>query len=210
MKIVEESELPLDNSTSGVAETLDLTPSSDLKNVTIDKLRNEIQDIIYIASTMLKNIENINFKQDGVNKSIEAENNKISGESYYSNKYGMDFKSKLPNIFELNSFIELHKNRSKIFKGFSFSDPAWDILLHLTRAYIENRRVPITEACDASDAPKSSAWRFIKQLEDANLIQREQDATDRRRSFVELSTKGLDAMASYFQKVGSLSPSHRD
>jgi hypothetical protein len=83
-----------------------------------------------------------------------------------------------------------------------FADPAWDILLDLTAARAEHRRVSVTSLCIASGVPPTTALRWIGQMVDAGLLERVEDETDRRRAFIQLSDKAADAMARYFAELG--------
>jgi DNA-binding MarR family transcriptional regulator len=44
--------------------------------------------------------------------------------------------------------------------------------------------------------------RWIGQMVDVGLLERVEDAEDRRRAFIALSDKAADAMASYFAEIG--------
>jgi hypothetical protein len=83
-----------------------------------------------------------------------------------------------------------------------FADPAWDILLDLTAARAEHKRVSVTSLCIASGVPPTTALRWIGQLTAAGLLVRVNDDTDRRRAFLALSDAAADAMARYFAAVG--------
>lgn len=71
-----------------------------------------------------------------------------------------------------------------------FSDPAWDILLDLLINETENRRVSITSACIASCVPSTTALRWLSTLEEYGLVERVEDKSDARRTFVRLTQIG--------------------
>jgi DNA-binding MarR family transcriptional regulator len=76
-----------------------------------------------------------------------------------------------------------------------FGEPSWDILLDL---YLNHCRggplISISSACIASAGPQTTALRHIGVLVDRGLLERVEDAGDRRRSFVRLTQKALAAM----------------
>jgi DNA-binding MarR family transcriptional regulator len=99
--------------------------------------------------------------------------------------------------------IRRRQLRARYFDGDLFSDPAWDILLDLTAARAEHKRVSVTSACIASGVPASTALRWIKHLSDAKLITRTEDDLDRRRSYISLTDEAALLMARYFADMGS-------
>ena len=90
----------------------------------------------------------------------------------------------------------LRRRRDSIFGGELFSEPAWDILLHLFVAGAEGRVVSVLAACDGAAAPQTTALRKLRQLEDARLIVRAGDPTDARRAYVRLSALACRKMRS--------------
>jgi len=81
------------------------------------------------------------------------------------------------------------------------------MLLDLTAARAEHKRVSVTSLCIASGVPPTTALRWIAQLTEAELLCRAEDATDRRRAFIALSDKAADAMAHYFAEIEAAVPS---
>lgn len=107
----------------------------------------------------------------------------------------------LPDPRLVRSIIRQRQARSRYFDGELFADPAWDMLLDLTAARAEHRRVSVTSLCIASGVPPTTALRWIAQLVAVNVFQRVEDDADRRRAFVALTDKASDAMARYFVEV---------
>ena len=70
-----------------------------------------------------------------------------------------------------------------------FADPAWDIMLDLFAADLEQRRVSVSSACLAAAVPPTTALRWLKKLEEEQLIQRSIDPLDRRRVYLSLRTE---------------------
>ncbi|MEP7223156.1 MAG: MarR family transcriptional regulator [Novosphingobium sp.] len=107
----------------------------------------------------------------------------------------------LPDPRLVRRLIRSRQQRARYFDAEMFADPAWDMLLDLTAARAEMKRVSVTSLCIASGVPPTTALRWIGQLVDAGLFQRVEDQCDRRRAFIELTDKAADAMARYFDAV---------
>ncbi len=86
--------------------------------------------------------------------------------------------------------LKLRRARERSYPNL-FNDPSWDILIDLYASAGRNRLVSITSACLASVAPTSTALRHIDRLIAQNLIQRIEDARDRRRIYLTLTGRGL-------------------
>jgi DNA-binding MarR family transcriptional regulator len=91
---------------------------------------------------------------------------------------------------------QLRRKRDANFAAELFSEPAWDILLHLFVSAAEGRAVTVSSACDGAAAPQTTALRKLRQLEEARLIVREGDPADARRAYVRLSYLGRRKMRS--------------
>ena len=91
--------------------------------------------------------------------------------------------------------------RAQFFADELFADPAWDMLLDLYAAQLEDRRVSVSSLCIAAAVPPTTALRWIGTLHDAGLFERRADPSDRRRVYVALSTKGLRAMREYVTAI---------
>jgi DNA-binding transcriptional ArsR family regulator len=109
----------------------------------------------------------------------------------------------LPDPRLLRRILRQRQLRARFFDGDLFADPAWDILLDLTAARAEHKRVSVTSLCIASGVPPTTALRWIGQMTEAGLLERIEDDTDRRRAFIALSDRAADAMARYFAELGS-------
>ena len=108
----------------------------------------------------------------------------------------------LPDPRLVRRIIRQRQVRAHYFDGDLFADPAWDILLDLTAARVEHLRVSVTSLCIASGVPPTTALRWIGQMTQAGLLERQEDETDRRRAFIALTDKAADAMAGYFAELG--------
>ena len=107
----------------------------------------------------------------------------------------------LPDPRLVRAMIAQRQARAKFFDAELFSDPAWDMLLDLTAAHAEHQRVSVTSLCIAAAVPATTALRWIKQLVETGVFQRIADSSDKRRAFIALSEKSVDAMARYFASI---------
>lgn len=112
----------------------------------------------------------------------------------------------LPDPALVRRIIRQRQWRARFLDGDLFADPAWDMLLDLTAAMSERKRVSVTSLCIASGVPPTTALRWIGQLVEAGLFTRVCDDNDRRRAFIELSDKAADAMARYFAEISLTVP----
>ena len=99
--------------------------------------------------------------------------------------------------------IRKRQLRARFLEPSLFADPAWDILLDLTAARAEGRRVSVTSLCIASGVPPTTALRWISLMTDQGLLRREEDMVDRRRAYIGLTDDAVEAMAKYFDAAGS-------
>ncbi|OCC24993.1 hypothetical protein MB02_06025 [Croceicoccus estronivorus] len=108
----------------------------------------------------------------------------------------------LPEPQLVRQVIRQRQLRARFFDAGLFADPAWDILLDLTAAQGEGKRVSVTSLCIAANVPPTTGLRWISQMTDAGLLERVEDETDRRRAFIVLSERSASAMAGYFAALG--------
>lgn len=82
-----------------------------------------------------------------------------------------------------------------------FADPAWDLLLELYLAHLEQRRLSVSALFKAGGQPATTNLRWLAKLEQDALAERVNDKLDARRIWVSLSPKGVDAMRGYFDEA---------
>ena len=104
----------------------------------------------------------------------------------------------------VRSLIRLRRMRDQFFPRDLFADPAWDMLLDLMAARLEQSRVAVSSLCIAAAVPATTALRWIRTLTDHGLFVRRADPDDGRRIFIELSDIAGDALAAYFQTAHQL------
>ena len=107
----------------------------------------------------------------------------------------------LPDPRLIRRIILQRQMRAQFLGSGLFADPAWDMLLDLTAAREEHRRVSVTSLCIASRVPPTTALRWITLLEEAGLVQRSGDNADRRRTFIALTDKAASKIARYFDAL---------
>lgn len=104
---------------------------------------------------------------------------------------------------EVKAMIKDRRHRDEYFNDYLFADPAWDMLLELFQALLEQRRVATTNLCESAAVPHTTALRWITTLKQEGLIVCEGDRLDGRRKFVSLSAKGEKSMNDYFKGYAS-------
>ncbi len=107
----------------------------------------------------------------------------------------------------LDTVIRLRRLRNSVFPANYFADTAWDILLDLYEAKIENNTLCTTALAVDSAAPLATVLRYLKTLEKDGYIERFADDQDGRRTMVQLTEKGEKAMQDTFsQSLSRRSP----
>lgn len=112
----------------------------------------------------------------------------------------------LPDARLVRRIIRQRQLRARFLDNDLFADPAWDMLLDLTASRLEGKRVSVTSLCIASGVPPTTALRWIGQMVDAGLFVRLSDGADKRRAFIDLSEKAMQAMARYFTEIALTAP----
>lgn len=78
-----------------------------------------------------------------------------------------------------------------------FEDPAWDMMLDLFAAELEQRLVSVSSLCIAAAVAPTTALRWINKLIEVGLFERQPDELDRRRAFVALTPSASAMMRNY-------------
>ena len=102
----------------------------------------------------------------------------------------------------VRGIIRARRLRARYFDAELFADPAWDMLLDLVQAEIDQLRVPVSSLCIAAAVPATTALRWIKTMTDSGLFVRRADPHDGRRVFVEMAPDTSLAMRRYFAEIG--------
>ncbi len=80
--------------------------------------------------------------------------------------------------------LGLRHLRDKMLGEDLFSDPAWDLLLHLYVRNAAGLRVAISSLCRSARVRPTTGLRWINLLADAGLLVKADDPADARRVFV--------------------------
>jgi hypothetical protein len=91
---------------------------------------------------------------------------------------------------------EIRRRRDGIFGRDLFGDPAWDILLELYLAELEDRQVLLSHV-DESEVAPSTVLRWLNKFEREGWTRREPDPTRGRRIYAMLTPKASKPMRSY-------------
>jgi hypothetical protein len=101
----------------------------------------------------------------------------------------------------VRALIRVRRLRDQFFPRDLFADPAWDMLLDLMAARLEQSRVAVSSLCIAAAVPATTALRWIRTLTEHGLFVRRHDPEDGRRIFIELSDGASDALTAYFRTI---------
>jgi CheY-like chemotaxis protein len=104
----------------------------------------------------------------------------------------------------LRTIIASRGLRGRFFPSQLFADPAWDILLDLTRAKLDGQLVSVSSVCIAASVPMSTALRWVRQMTDAGLLRRWTDPKDRRRDLIALTDSTATHMRDYLSSVNAV------
>ena len=122
-----------------------------------------------------------------------------------SSASGTDALRAQPNKLALVEYIvSARRQRERFFDTSLFADPAWDMLLDLYAAHLEQRRSTVSGLCATAGAPTTTALRYVKLLVDRGLIARTPSETDQRVTHVELTRPALAQMGSFFERIAEL------
>lgn len=99
--------------------------------------------------------------------------------------------------------LAARRKRSRFVSSSLLGEPSWEMLLELLAAELEKQETSVSSLCIASDAPATTALRWMDKLEQEGLIQRRPDPADGRRIWVALSDKGRNAMVGYLTAIFS-------
>ena len=100
----------------------------------------------------------------------------------------------------LQQIISARRSREHFFSATLFADPAWDIILNLMAARLAGERLTVSGVCSIASVPPTTALRWIKALERAEIVARRQDEMDGRRVFVVLSDSAANAINDWYAK----------
>lgn len=99
---------------------------------------------------------------------------------------------------QIRDLLRARRLRADFLPGDLFADPAWDMLLDLLAARLDQERVSVSSLCIAAAVPPTTALRWIRTLTDRGLVERQADPYDGRRVFITLAQETADALIRWF------------
>jgi len=111
----------------------------------------------------------------------------------------IDSSPRMSTRESLQALLSLRELRGTLFPEKLFAQPAWDMLLELLECKLRQRRISVSSLYLAAGVPPATALRRIQDMENAGLIARVCDPSDRRRQFVELTPQTLHRLRTFFQ-----------
>lgn len=111
-------------------------------------------------------------------------------------------KSEAHDLLATANFIRRSRERRAAFFSHQlFADPNWDILLDLMCGKLEDKFVPVSNACLATGLPFTTALRHVRRLVDLGMIHRWQDPKDKRRDLLALDAQTFESMKAYLLEI---------
>ena len=107
-------------------------------------------------------------------------------------------KEATPGAAQVRDMLRARRLREDFLPADLFADPAWDMLLDLLAARLEQERVSVSSLCIASAVPPTTALRWIRTLTDKGIVHRQADPHDGRRVFIALTDDTAEALTSWF------------
>lgn len=99
---------------------------------------------------------------------------------------------------QVRDMLRARRLREDFLPADLFADPAWDMLLDLLAARLEQERVSVSSLCIASAVPPTTALRWIRTLTDKGVVQRQADPHDGRRVFIALTDDTAESLTRWF------------
>ncbi len=166
---------------------------------------NELQRITHQVTVIAKRLAELsNVSETGSSDSFARENESgYREEGEGSGKGLMDEtdaaeESMLQNVRDI---LRARRLRERFFDAGLFADPAWDMLLDMMAAHLDNSRVSVSSLCIAAYVPPTTALRWIKVMTEQGIFERRADSEDGRRVFVALSDNAYRAMQDYLRTL---------
>ncbi|WP_414712446.1 winged helix DNA-binding protein [Sphingobium sp.] len=99
---------------------------------------------------------------------------------------------------QVRDLLRARRIRADFLPGDLFADPAWDMLLDLLAARLEQERVSVSSLCIAAAVPPTTALRWIRTLTEKGLVERQADPHDGRRIFIGLAQETAESLMRWF------------
>ena len=83
----------------------------------------------------------------------------------------------------------------------TYGEPGWNMLLDLYIHEKSGKRLGVTALSIGSNAPATTALRYINALVEAGWFERHDDSVDQRRAFIALSAEATRVLDDYIDEV---------
>lgn len=97
------------------------------------------------------------------------------------------------------ALLMIRRTREQYFGSSLFGEPAWDIMLELMLARIDNREMKTSELGIIADALGTDARQLVDTLEKSRLIDRFHNAEDEGDDYLVLSSEAARRMAELYR-----------
>lgn len=92
------------------------------------------------------------------------------------------------------AILQLRRQRKEEFDGLQFGEPAWEMLLELYVRDASGTVSTVAELLAASNAPASTAARWLAQLDRLGFVTRRSHPADPKTEFVDLTAEAKAAL----------------
>ena len=107
-----------------------------------------------------------------------------------------------PERFKLaQSLLAARRRRTSLMPGVCFGEPAWDMLLDLYVSQERSAGLSVSNLCDASGVPATTALRWIALLVKSGHLVKSDDPEDRRRSLVCATPAAIDQLERWLNEL---------
>lgn len=100
---------------------------------------------------------------------------------------------------KVRALLNMRRRREQELGTDLFADPAWDILLEALAASLGQRRISVSDLCNASPVPMTTALRWLQKLERDAWVHRRPDLLDGRRHWIELTERASTKLRAFLQ-----------
>lgn len=103
---------------------------------------------------------------------------------------------------------EIRSARKELLPTGKIGEPGWDMILALYLATARGHKLTVSNLCDASDAPPTTALRWLDRLLELKMVSRRKHQTDARIVYIELEPEASQSVESFLtQAWATLYPS---
>ena len=103
-----------------------------------------------------------------------------------------------PRAF-FTSLLELRRMRERHFGTELFGEPAWDVMLQLMIARIDDKELRLSELAGNPASPAVVTRHYVEELIEAKLVDRFDNAEDERDFYLTLSSEAARRMAELYR-----------